>query len=336
MGRVNTDLERYETLNFISKMKLDLSPFKELKYKTIHDSLYMELRSYFALCAMARGSSKYKETANSILFSTRVKLENNIKERALKSLQNEPDNLRVLLKQKFFGGSKKQGISIRLPLSSCEPTKLCSNLCYAHDVLDASPSSVIRGSLNGLIAELYQKQPDKFGELLQVYWDSQILKAIKVSHDENAANEFKRDPRIRFGHVGDGAAYATFMNYLAARFKQLSNGTVKSIIYTRHRSARDLDSDLFVINFTLDPVSEDRIDFAPKDARIVYSAFGGLTSDIAEINFLEHHRFDHFAQVGKGNVCPATLPNSHQRTCDALACDKCFTSPVTLETGNND
>lgn len=336
MGRVNTDLERYETLNFISKMKLDLSPFKELKFKAIQDSLYKELRSYFALCAMARGSSKFKEAANSILFSTRVKLENNIKERALKTLQSQPDHLNVLLKQKFFGGSKKQGISIRLPLSSCEPTKLCSNLCYAHDVLDASPSSVIRGSLNGLIAELYQEQPEKFGELLKEYWDSQILKAIKVSHDENATNEFERESRIRFGHVGDGAAYAAFMNYLASRFKQLSNGTVKSIIYTRHRSAKDLDADLFVINFTLDPVSEDRIDFAPKDARIVYSAFGGSTSEIAEINFLEHHRFEHFSQVGTGNVCPATLPNSLHRTCDALACDKCFTKPVLSETGVND
>lgn len=331
MGRVNTDTERYETLNFISKMKLDLSHFNDLNFKTIHSSLYKELRSYFALCAMARGRSKFKERANSILFSTRVKLENNIKDRALKTLRSSPEHLQPLLKQKFFGGSKKQGISIRLPLSSCEPTKLCSNLCYAHDVLDAAPSAVIRGALNGLIAELYQSQPEKYEPLLRRYWDGQILKAIKVSHDENSLSEFDRGSRIRFGHVGDGGAYAVFMNYLASRLKQLSNGTVQSVIYTRHRSAKKLDSDLFVVNFTLDPVSEDRINFAPKDARIVYSAFGGATSEIAEINFLEHHRFEHFSQVGTGNVCPATLPNTLNRTCDSLLCEKCFRAPS--ETG---
>jgi hypothetical protein len=49
---------------------------------------------------------------------------------------------------KIFGKSKKQGISIRFSLTTCVPTNLCANLCYAHDGLDATPNSVVRGALN--------------------------------------------------------------------------------------------------------------------------------------------------------------------------------------------
>ena len=57
------------------------------------------------------------------------------------------------------------------------------------------------------------------------------------------------------------------MNYLASRFKQLSNGTVQSVIYTRHRSAK-VDSDLFVNKLYFNPVSEDRINFVPENAEL--------------------------------------------------------------------
>lgn len=324
MGRVNTEAERYETLKFMIGLNLPKTPFDNVSFSYISKVLYKELRSYFALCAMARGKSKYKETAQEILFSSRVKIEKNIHHRASIAVQKNPELLPELLKQKFFGASKKQGISIRLPLSSCEPTKLCSNLCYAHDVLDAAPASVIRGSLNGLIGSLFQTDPDKIIPFLELYWDKQIKKAIQVAHDENELTSFDRKSRIRFGHVGDGAAYAEFMNFLASKAKLFSNGSVQPVIYTRHRSAKDLNTDLFAINFTLDPTSEERIEFAPKDARIVYSAFGGKTSNKAEINFLEHHRFMHYSQIGEGNVCPATIPESEDRSCDALKCDKCF------------
>ena len=115
------------------------------------------------------------------------------------------------------------------------------------------------------------------------------------------------------------------MNYLAKKVTLLSNGSVQPVIYTRHRLANQLDSDVFAINFTLDPASEDRVQFAPENSRIVYSAFGGQTSNKAEINFLEHHRFEHFSQKGVGNVCPATHPDSMSRSCDGVKCDKCFT-----------
>ena len=68
------------------------------------------------------------------------------------------------------------------------------------------------------------------------------------------------------------------------------------------------------------------------DARIVYSAFGGRTSDLASINFLEHHRFKHYDQVGTGNVCPATHPSTKLRTCDAVKCDLCFQKKIKFRT----
>ena len=324
MGRVNTEAERYRTLISMKEMNLSILPFKKITHSCISNALYKELRDYFALCAMARGKSQHAEAAKEILFNTRVKLEKNIHIRARKALKRNPKIIDELLTQKFFGASKKQGISIRLPLSSCEPTKLCSNLCYAHDVLDAAPSSVIRGAINGLIATLYEKNPDEFAPKLDCYWDKQIYRAIKNAHSENDGTDFKRESRIRFGHVGDGGAFPNFMNYLAKKVMLLSNGSVQPVIYTRHRLANQLDSNAFAINFTLDPASEDRVRFAPKNSRIVYSAFGGQTSSKAEINFLEHHRFEHFSQKGLGNVCPATHPDSLSRSCDGVKCDKCF------------
>ena len=172
--------------------------------------------------------------------------------------------------------------------------------------------------------QTFEDEPEKYVDLLVKYWDPWIVRAIKIAEQEQAISNFQRKPRIRFGHVGDGAAYPKFMNFLASRFNIRANGGIQSVIYTRHRLAKQLDTNLFVVNFTLDPVSEERIVFAPKRSRIVYSAFGGQTSKIAEINFLEHHRHEHFKQIGLGNVCPATKPSEVVRSCDALKCDKCF------------
>ena len=52
--------------------------------------------------------------------------------------QNGSD-LSELFKGNFFGKSKKQGTSVRMPLTTCQPTMLCASACYAHDVLDAAP-----------------------------------------------------------------------------------------------------------------------------------------------------------------------------------------------------
>jgi hypothetical protein len=83
-----------------------------------------------------------------------------------------------------------------------------------------------------------------------------------------------------------------------------------------------------VINFTLDKSSQSRKSWAPPQARIVFSAFGGELSSEADVNFLEHHqRGFHALPIGSGTVCPTTLPETKVRTCDAVRCDRCFKPP---------
>ena len=327
MGKLNTDQQRSQALERIQCLKIEEKKLSNLTYSEISGAFYQELRDYFSLCGMARGKSKYKISAEKRLFGTRVIIEKSIRSSVKNTLATNPELKTDLFKQKFFGGSRKQGVSVRLPLSSCEPTKACANLCYAHDVLDAAPAAVIRGALNGLICELFESSPLEFQIYIEKYWAKWIDAAISISFDEAAVAGFKRKPRIRFGHVGDCAPFYALFNALAGEVKKRSNGRVQSVIYTRHSLANKLDPDLFVINFTLDPTSVDRAKFAPIGSRIVYSAFGGETSDIAEVNFLEHHRFEHFKQIGNGYVCPATHPDTQVRTCDALKCEKCFVNP---------
>ena len=74
MGTVNSDQQRLETLNRINNLKLSKVICNDLQYSTFSKLLYQQLRDYFALCAMARGKSKFKEKATRILFGTRIKL----------------------------------------------------------------------------------------------------------------------------------------------------------------------------------------------------------------------------------------------------------------------
>ena len=107
-----------------------------------------------------------------------------------------------------------------------------------------------------------------------------------------------------------------------------SNSKVDAIVYTRHSRAKELDPNLWVINYTLDAVSMDRKKYAPQEARIVFSAFGGSIRNDVSVNFLEHHRHEHYQPVGTGNICPATKPDTLDRTCDACKCNKCFVKPL--------
>ena len=66
MGRLNTDHERKETLNFIKSMKLNSPAFLDLQFSTIAGEHYENLRAYFALCAMARGKSMFRNDAKEI------------------------------------------------------------------------------------------------------------------------------------------------------------------------------------------------------------------------------------------------------------------------------
>jgi hypothetical protein len=236
-----------------------------------------------------------------------------------------------VLENNFFGFSKKQGTSLRMPLASCNPTKLCASGCYAHDVLDAAPFAVIRGAMNGWLAGAYEKSDKKTKEWILKELERHAKSAIRNAKKELKAlpKGFKRRAFIRFSHVGEIVAFPEFADAMAGLVKRLSGGEVDCVVYTRHRNVSKLDPSLWVINFTLDPSSLKRKEWAPTHARIVFSAFGGVTSDIAEVNFLEHHRHGHMARTaGTGRVCPATAPETKVRTCDACHCNRCFVRPT--------
>ena len=127
-------------------------------------------------------------------------------------------------------------------------------------------------------------------------------------------------------HVGELSAFPSFANAVAKAIHDFSEGKVKCVLYTRHNNAKLLDTDLFIINFSLDASSLNRQDWAPENSRVVYSAWDGEVHRNASVNFLEHHFLHHTQQVGEGEVCPATLPETPERSCDAVQCDLCFRS----------
>jgi hypothetical protein len=234
----------------------------------------------------------------------------------------------VLFSGHFYGSSKKQGLSVRFALISCHATKQCASACYAHDVLDAAPGAVVRGALNHFTASVYERHPDfreEIGRRLAPHTRQALTAALTEAEQLGAS--WTREARIRFAHVGEAAAYPQFSNALARQVLDMSGGRVKCVVYTRHKKAAELDPELFVVNFTLDDSSERRRNWIPSTARTVFAAFGGRVSRAAEVNFLEHHRWSHAKPKGEGNVCPATRPETIDRTCDAVRCDLCFQQP---------
>jgi hypothetical protein len=285
-----------------------------------------DLKGYFRLAAAARGAGTepgLRREAHSLLFATRVRLERAISEAASRSA----DPVGLALDGWFFGSSKKQGVSLRMPLSTCRPTVLCAGACYAHDVLDAVPASVVRGALNGVVAQRFEEGSEAERREILDRLCPHARKAVRVAFQEVRRLEgtgWTRRPNIRFSHVGEVVAYPAFADALARLVRELSGGGVDCVVYTRHPNAGLLDPELWVMNFTLDPSSPERRAWAPAHARLVHAAFGGQVSAEADVNFLEHHRHVHLAPIGEGRVCPATAPETRVRTCDAVRCNRCF------------
>lgn len=293
---------------------------------------YTDLVEYFRLCAISRAKRTppdVRREADDALFRTRTVLEHSL----IKSLPAWPHvNASTVsrLASRFFGVSKKQGVSVRMPLTTCMPSALCGSGCYAHDVLDAAAPAIVRGAINGWLAEGYESGNSTSRHIILSALSSPIVGAVRaaVSELKQLPADFTRRPYIRFSHVGEIVAYPQFADALADAVAKASNGGVDCVVYTRHKKAIELNADRWVINFTLDPVSLDRRTWVPRNARIVFSAFGGMISEVAEINFLEHHRHTHLPILeGTGNVCPATLPDTLERTCDACKCKMCFQPP---------
>ena len=314
----------------------DVVHFQEISSSNIYASYQEALKNYFRLCGLARSTTAMPSLISSALhdvFSVRSLIERSITRSIEVTEMRLQRKVTGILENNFFGFSKKQGTSLRMPLSSCNPTKLCAPGCYAHDVLDAAPFAVIRGAMNGWLAGTFEKGDAKARVLILKELLPHAKSAIRNAYKELSSlpNGFKRRPFIRFSHVGEIVAFPDFANALAGLVTNLSDGRVDCVVYTRHRNVSKLDPSIWVINFTLDPSSMNRKSWAPDHARIVFSAFGGVTSRVAEVNFLEHHRHGHTPKTaGTGRVCPATAPETIVRTCDACECNRCFVKPAAI------
>lgn len=330
MSNLNSLSQHRTTLEWADNFSLPSFELGEnINLLGIQKKLFSQLRNYFALAALSRSTSAPKpltEKANELVFGVRINIEKSIVVAIKKEFKKSGSLLpSVLFKGSFYGCSKKQGVSLRIGLNSCVPTNLCAAACYAHDVLDASPAAVIRGAINYFLAEIYEGYPSFREEIISKLL-AHTKKAVRSAETEvkQLQKGWTRGARIRFSHVGEVIAFPQFANDLAKQVQEVSNGSVTCVIYTRHPNAYKLDPNLFVINFTLDESSMQRKEWVPKQARTVFSAFGGRVSHEAEINFLEHHRWVHFSPIGHGSICPTTLPKASNRTCDGVQCNICF------------
>lgn len=332
MGRMLSNSERVDRVTRAESYPPSaLQISGSLSPSSIRRQLSEALDLYFAVCAISRGKGTdpgLSLRANSVVFPMRVKIERAIMRACLAQLRITKDPS-PFLGGAMFGASKKQGTSLRLPLASCHPTALCASACYAHDVLDAAPNSVIRGALNGAVGLWFEEL--SLNERLSCikFFKKDIQRAVRNSLSELdlLSTDYKRPAFIRFAHVGEAAAYTVLANALAAEVIKISLGKVQCVVYSRHKKALLFNPKLFVVNFTLDGSSMDREKWIPPFARRVFSAFGGELDPGSEINFLEHHRWHHSEPIGQGNICPATRPETLERSCDAVQCHKCFVKP---------
>jgi hypothetical protein len=297
-----------------------------------------DLRRYRVLCGLSRNQIApvaLVRQAYAQVFPVRVALERSIRSSADEALARHDEDFAVLLHKGFYGASRKQGVSVRMPLTTCHPTRLCAGACYAHDALDAMSAPVVHGVVNGIIAERFEHGASATRGAILAGLQPQTQRAIRaaVREVQRLGSGWTRRPYIRFSHVGEIAAFPQFANALARQVRDLPGGAVDCVVYTRHPRARELDADLMVINFTLDRSGRAHKSWVPPQARIVFSAFGGELSPEADVNFLEHHRWFHALPVGTGTVCPTTLPQTRVRTCDAVRCDRCLRPPTPSDAG---
>lgn len=332
MGRLNTIDEQAATLEWaVSYSCLRIAGREVSSISSLRLRYGDDLRRYFALAALSRSTTAPAQMvgdALALVFRVRVVLEQSIAAALTDLAARVGVGAFELSRAPLHGYSKKQGVSIRMPLSSCVPSKVCGAACYAHDVLDAAPASVVRGVVNGALAAWYERGDARQREELLAALTRPVRRMVEAARKDArlASLAFVRRPRIRFAHVGEFAAFPEFANALARLVRESSDGGVDCVLYTRHPDAGLLNSDLFVVLFSLDESSEDRRRFVPATARVVRSAFGGRITHTVDVNFLEHHRWVHIKPIGTGKICPSTTPETKVRTCDACKCDFCFKS----------
>lgn len=247
-------------------------------------------------------------------------------------MQKQTDHRKLaaqLVEEDPFGASSKQGVSFRLALMSCNPSRLCRLWCYAHDGKDVLPGSIERGVKNSLLASLFETGTPSVMKIILKGLEPHVDRALWGAVDDSQKAKawgFVRQPRIRFAHVGDIARYPHFANAIAQMIHDRSYGQVQCVTYTRRREVVLLDPDLWRVNFSLDESSMDRKKYVPSTATITYAAFDGKTCPDAYVNFAEHHGLVRYKTRGVGFICPSTR-FGRPHGCDANRCDRCFAEP---------
>ena len=285
---------------------------------------------YFTIAAGSR-AKRFSEAQQTelaqLLYPLRVLLERSICDGLISAFDRGVFSLGDIAGKKIFGAPKKQGVSLRYPLSTCAPTKKCAAGCYAHDGQDRDIWSLSRGCRNYVIGYLYESG----GELRRRQIDELLLSHVRfaVSAAERfaavaAADGFQRKPRIRFSHLGEYVSTPEFANNMARCIRELSSGKVQCVVYTRHPDAHLYDPNLFIVNFTLESPDDPRRRFLPAKARTTCSAWEGRLDSTVDVNFLEHHGRSHSSPIGKGQVCPVSDHSIQADTCDAAGCSLCF------------
>lgn len=285
-------------------------------------------RAYYALAALSRRRTlgdKIRQEAMAMLFRHRVLIERSIYNDF--ALSNDRiDIISLASSEAFFGRSAKQGVSIRYPLASCIPTEKCGSRCYAHDGRDREINHIFRGVLNWYLGNSYEKGSNNVRQLIMRRLKPAISSAVGAARMEmmRASLEgYKREPRIRFSHIGEMVDTPAFTNALASEIKNI-DATMKCVLYTRHPNAARIDPDLFLINFTVEEAGEKRRLWAPANAALVGSAWDGRVIHEAMVNFLEHHVEKVSATNTEAMICPVTLFHKTVISCDDARCDRCF------------
>lgn len=294
-------------------------------------------RAYYTAAAVSRRrvlEEELRKPLLGLLFRLRSTLEQTIASH-LERMDTE-HVLNHACTKSFFGVSAKQGVSVRFALATCIPTLRCGAGCYAHDGRDRELHMIFRAALNTHLGTRYEVSNNVKRDLLISRLNNAIRYGVQAAQQDAVASEnigFARSPRIRFSHVGEMAATPAFANRLAQEVKGLDE-SIECVVYTRHPQAAQLDTSLFVVNFTLESATDPRRRFAPDGARIVASAWDGVLNPLAEINFLEHHVERSSSAKGEGRVCPVTMHHAELRSCDEARCDRCFV-PVATSAPND-
>ena len=303
----------YNTVETLKDLKVFLAP---------------ECRYYYSLCAMSRRKYLPVETATKLknyLFKLRSLIEKVILS-CLTYVKNQKKLNKAIYAKSYFGVSAKQGVSIRYPLYTCNPTKFCGCGCYAHDGRDRELHILFRAVLNFYAGLQYENGYSIERNSIIDSLSSALVYGVESSlNDKSKAFEkgFSRAPRIRFSHIGEMVVTPEFTNRLAWEIHRISPD-IRCVLYTKHKHVNKLSPEHVIINFTIENDEDPRLHWAPKMARIVGSAWKGCLAQKAEINFLEHHVEKFSKSIGNGSICPVTLNHSEIKSCDEAKCDLCF------------